>query len=93
MIEFSVITSKLKLIFAHPCKFLFHIFLTDKETLLSPVILCGPLGVHLKKSAIITFQHCALLNTQNWKISIHASDSGTEEENPEWKVIFFQFQS
>lgn len=54
--------------------------------MLSPVILCGPLGVHLKKSAIITFQHCALLNTHNWRISVHASDSGTEEENPEWKV-------
>lgn len=63
-------------------------FVLDKETILSPVVLCGPLGVHLKKSAIITFQHCALLNTHNWRISVHASDNGTEEENPEWKVNY-----
>ncbi|XP_055934626.1 netrin receptor UNC5C-like [Argiope bruennichi] len=61
--------------------------LSDKETILSPVVLCGPFGVLLKKSAIITFQHCALLNSGNWKISVQASESGTEEENPEWKSV------
>lgn len=50
-------------------------------------MLCGPSGIHFKKPVIITFQHCAILSADIWKISVHSSESGTDDEMPDWKNI------
>ncbi|XP_022237682.1 netrin receptor UNC5C-like isoform X2 [Limulus polyphemus] len=61
--------------------------LTDKQTLLSPVIQIGPPGVALKKPVIISFQHCAVVDPDNWNVHVYSSESSTEEENPAWSKI------
>ncbi|XP_076368268.1 netrin receptor UNC5C-like isoform X8 [Tachypleus tridentatus] len=61
--------------------------LTDKQTLLSPVIQCGPTGVSLRKPVIISFQHCAVVDPESWCVGVYSSESSTEEENPVWKKI------
>ena len=59
---------------------------TDNQTLLSPILLCGPSGLAFKKPAILSFQHCAALKQGLWNLSVHYSDSAPEDL-PNWQVI------
>ncbi|CAL4105766.1 unnamed protein product [Meganyctiphanes norvegica] len=54
--------------------------LTDRQTMLSPVIYCGPSNVELKKPAILSFEHCASLQHAAWQVHLFAS-SGVEQIN------------
>ncbi|KAF6017051.1 UNC5C [Bugula neritina] len=53
--------------------------LLDKQTLLSPVVLCGPQDMAFNKSLIISFDHCASLKLGQWKLSIYSSNSSYNE--------------
>lgn len=48
------------------------IFCTDHQTLLSPVIQFGPVGLNLLKPVLLSFPHCAELNQSNWLIRVLA---------------------
>ncbi|XP_069999606.1 netrin receptor UNC5C isoform X2 [Penaeus vannamei] len=47
--------------------------LTDRQTLLSPVVSCGPTSVNLLKPAVLSFEHCASLQHAAWQIHVFAS--------------------
>ncbi|CAI2736478.1 unnamed protein product [Schistosoma spindalis] len=46
--------------------------LGDHQTLLSPVIQFGPVGLNLLKPVLLSFPHCAELNQSNWLIRVLA---------------------
>ncbi|XP_073992816.1 unc-5 isoform X3 [Rhodnius prolixus] len=60
--------------------------LTDRQTQLSPVVLCGPAGVVFKKPVILNFHHCASLKHGQWSVSVWSSDS-PPEATPVWQKI------
>ncbi|XP_067139903.1 netrin receptor UNC5C-like isoform X2 [Centruroides vittatus] len=61
--------------------------LNDKQTILSPVVQCGPPGLQFKKAVVLSFQHCATLAPNNWSISIYGSEGANDEDNPDWKNL------
>ena len=67
------------------------LFFPDRQTIISPVILCGPgqPGI-LKKAVILSFQHCANMRQGGWMLSLCASDTPPDEP-PRWHVSFFNF--
>lgn len=60
--------------------------LTDNQTILSPVVLCGPRNVVFKKPIIISFQHCASIKHGQWTLSIYGSATSFDEP-PQWKML------
>jgi len=60
-------------------------YILDKQTLLSPVVLCGPQDMAFNKSLIISFDHCASLKLGQWKLSIYSSNSSYNEP-AQWEV-------
>ncbi|XP_054706499.1 netrin receptor UNC5C-like [Uloborus diversus] len=63
--------------------------LSDKETVLSPVIQCGPPDLNFVKPLILSLPHCASIETPDkWRISIFSSETPSAEvETPEWKNL------
>ncbi|XP_076327168.1 netrin receptor UNC5C-like isoform X2 [Tachypleus tridentatus] len=60
--------------------------LSDKQTILSPVMQIGPPGVSLQKPLIISFQHCANLTPRKWNVSLYCSDACIgDEEGLTWR--------
>lgn len=59
--------------------------LSERQTQLSPVVLCGPNGLIFKKPVIINFQHCASLKHGHWSVSVWCCDSPLEAP-PVWQV-------
>ncbi|CAG0883793.1 unnamed protein product [Cyprideis torosa] len=55
--------------------------LDDEETLLSPVIHIGPLGLALRKPVIVSFPHCASLQHGHWSLSVASYDDAI------WKTL------
>ena len=53
--------------------------LTESQSLLSSIMLCGPSDVVFKKPAILSFQHCAALKQGQWSLSVCYSDSAPED--------------
>ncbi|CAL4079276.1 unnamed protein product [Meganyctiphanes norvegica] len=47
--------------------------LNERQTLLSPVICCGPAGTMLLKPAILSLEHCASLQHASWQLHVFAS--------------------
>ncbi|GAB6028496.1 unc-5 [Chamberlinius hualienensis] len=60
--------------------------LSDKQTLLSPVIQMGPSSCGLVKPVIFNFQHCANLKSGHWTISVYYNDS-LPDETPHWSKL------
>ncbi|XP_077999288.1 netrin receptor UNC5C-like [Glandiceps talaboti] len=57
-----------------------------KQTVLSPVVMCGPRNLVFKKPVIIQLPHCAKLDDEEWLYSIYGSDTHPEE-TPRWEKI------
>lgn len=53
-----------------------HPQLNGRDTLLSPIVACGPreASIKLKKPAILTLPHCASLRHGNWSVSVLQND-------------------
>ncbi|KAK3597872.1 hypothetical protein CHS0354_029453 [Potamilus streckersoni] len=60
--------------------------LSKNEALLSPVVVCKPHGLKLKKSAKLTFPHCAVDISSTWNPRVLKRESTTKDSN-EWKNI------
>ncbi|XP_065574242.1 netrin receptor UNC5C-like isoform X2 [Artemia franciscana] len=61
--------------------------LNERQTLLSPLIACGPSGLSLKKPVVVSFQHCALLTGENsWNLTVLSSPRGANEK-PQWEPV------
>ncbi|KAK2720439.1 netrin receptor UNC5C-like isoform X1 [Artemia franciscana] len=61
--------------------------LDRKQTLLSPLISCGPGGMKLKKPVVITFQHSAIIdNSGSWSLTLLSSPRGPNE-SPVWEKV------
>ncbi|ELU09598.1 hypothetical protein CAPTEDRAFT_229366 [Capitella teleta] len=58
--------------------------LTDSQTVLSPVVVCGPLGLELLKPMVISFEHCASIKHGQWSLSI-CSSTTPYDEPPRWQ--------
>ncbi|GFQ82383.1 netrin receptor UNC5B, partial [Trichonephila clavata] len=63
--------------------------LSDKETILSPVVQCGPPDLSFTKPLILSLPHCAVVDSpEKWTISIFSSDPpSAEDESPAWKNL------
>lgn len=57
----------------------------DSQTLLGPVVLCGPPDVVLLKPAIITIQHCASVTHGQWALDVCTSQTPPGDV-PDWTV-------
>lgn len=72
------------------CQISIHIssffFFLDGQTIVSPVIVCGPNvpGI-LMKPIILSFHHCASMRQGGWMLSLYNSDTQPEEA-PCWQV-------
>lgn len=60
----------------------------DKQTQLSPIVMCSPAGYSFKRPVILSFQHCASLKYGPWNISVLRSDCPVENTAPIWQVRF-----
>lgn len=49
--------------------------ISDKQTMLSPVVLAGPPRLSFKKPIVLSFNHCASLQQSSWEIGVYHCDS------------------
>ncbi|KAH9508486.1 hypothetical protein Btru_055324, partial [Bulinus truncatus] len=58
---------------------------TEKgETLLSPLVMCGPHGVQFKKPVELRLPHCASANPESWSFALKSSESPSGQTT-EWQ--------
>ncbi|XP_013412210.1 netrin receptor UNC5C-like isoform X2 [Lingula anatina] len=60
--------------------------LSDKQTILSPILLLGPQGLALHKPVIVSFQHCASQKHGLWVMRVYGSGTAYDEP-PAWKHL------
>lgn len=60
--------------------------LSDNQTMLSPVINCGPSSLSLKKPVVLSFHHCASIKHGQWILSVYGS-STSHDEPPRWQML------
>ena len=65
---------------------LVSLILSDKQTILSPVVLCGPTDMLLQKPVVLSIQHCASMRQGGWKLSVCSSRTPLDEP-PQWQVV------
>ena len=58
---------------------------TEKQTILSPIVLCGPTGMVLNKPIVLSMQHCASMRHGGWQLSVCSSNTPLEVP-PHWQV-------
>ncbi|XP_015764131.1 PREDICTED: netrin receptor UNC5C-like isoform X1 [Acropora digitifera] len=54
-----------------------HPKLDDKESLLSPVVKCGPNGLKFERPVILSLPHCAQLEDGAWNLKVQYNESET----------------
>lgn len=60
--------------------------LSECQTQLSPVVMCGPTGLSLAKPFILSFQHCAsTVPNDSWRLAVWTSVT-PPESIPVWQV-------
>lgn len=52
-----------------------HPQITGKQSLLSPVVKCGPTGLKFQRPVILSIPHCALLDRGAWKLKVQYNES------------------
>lgn len=57
------------------------------QTLLSPLIWCGPPGTKLLKPAVLSFEHSASLQHAAWKLHVFAVKNSTNSQENAWEKI------
>ena len=62
------------------------VLFSDKQTILSPVVLCGPTDLLLQKPVVLSIQHCASMRQGGWKLSVCSSRTPLDEP-PHWQVV------
>lgn len=60
--------------------------LAETQTMLSPVVVCGPSRIRLLKPLIISFQHCASVKHGQWMLSLYCCDTPFNEP-PDWQLL------
>ncbi|CAB4032732.1 Hypothetical predicted protein, partial [Paramuricea clavata] len=62
--------------------------LDDDETLLAPVVMCGPHGLRFKKYVLLIVPHCVVVSDElETKFRVLCSDTAPEIV-PDWKEVF-----
>ncbi|KAK7604346.1 hypothetical protein V9T40_005532 [Parthenolecanium corni] len=61
--------------------------LSDKQTQLSPIVMCTPTGYTFRRPVILSFQHCASLKYGSWNISVLRSDCPVKNTAPIWQKV------
>jgi netrin receptor unc-5 len=69
--ELSFLSQFASFYLSHFLNFSLILLFTESQSLLSPVISCGPRTLVLQKPSIISFQHCAALKYGSWSISLY----------------------
>ncbi|XP_078360375.1 tight junction protein ZO-1-like isoform X2 [Oculina patagonica] len=62
---------------------------SDKETLLSPLVMCGPHGTQFLKPVELRLPHCASMTPDGWSFALKSSDTPTGQPS-EWKNVALQ---
>ncbi|XP_071954495.1 netrin receptor UNC5C-like isoform X2 [Antedon mediterranea] len=60
--------------------------LNSRQTMLTPIIICGPASMTLVKPMILTSSHCAAQISSDWKYSIYYS-KGQSRTSSSWEKI------
>lgn len=63
-----------------------HPKITGKQSLLSPVVKCGPTGLKFQRPVILSIPHCALLNGGAWKLKVQYNES-EPSTSADWKQL------
>lgn len=62
--------------------------ISDKETILSAVVQCGPPDLVFSKPVILSLPHCAVLDPPHkWSIHVFNSESLDEDDSPIWNNL------
>ncbi|RWS31853.1 tight junction protein ZO-1-like isoform X1 [Leptotrombidium deliense] len=61
-------------------------FVSIGETLLSPIVMCGPHGLNFEKPVELRLPHCASVNPESWSFALKSSDT-TNGKPEEWQNV------
>lgn len=61
------------------------------ETLLSPLVMCGPHGLKFEVPVELHLPHCASVNPESWSFALKASDTpgGESKRNVAFMIFIF----
>ncbi|XP_078364185.1 netrin receptor UNC5C-like [Oculina patagonica] len=63
-----------------------HPYINAKESLLSPVVKCGPTGLKFQRPVILSMPHCALLEEGAWNLKVQYNESEPSTA-ADWKQL------
>lgn len=57
------------------------------ETLLSPLVMCGPHGLKFNQPVELRLPHCASVNPDSWSFALKSSDSPSGKSNGKYEFF------